>query len=373
MEIHKSFLATGILLLANQVTFANDLNFNGFMSVGAGVLSNDDVSSSGFDDDLSFTQDTMVALQVSKQVNQSTSATTQFVARGVDDYKTENAWAYITYKVSDNSDLRIGRLRTPFFYYSDFLEVGYAYNWIRPPAEVYSRLDPFSSINGVDFTRQFTTGSVDGSLQVYFGRYQDDFAPIENAYKIELKNFAGIVVNLTKGNWGTRVSYHQADVYMPDLQGNPAGGPLERLVLLANATGEGDGFVPDGDVARFMQAAATYDNGNYSMIAEWTSLDQDAGLFSKNTAYLISAAKRFSDTSFHLTYATAEDEIDSGRLGDLQKNIQGEESSITLGARFDYDAGTAFKVEAQYIDEKLKYGEPAESAMLYSVSIDLMF
>lgn len=366
-------LLTAAILASSQMAYANDLNINGFMSVGAGVLTNKDVTSSGYDNDLSFNQDTTVALQVSKQVNDSTSATTQFVARGAEDYKTENAWAYVTYSMNDSTDLRIGRLRSPFFYYSDFLEVGYAYNWVRPPSEVYSRLDVFSSINGVDLTKSFSAGSVDGSVQVYYGRFKDQFAPVAKSFTIELKNFTGAVLNLNKGNWGTRLSYHQADLYMPDLKANPAGDPLERLVAGATGAGLGKKFSPDGDIAKFYEAAVTYDNGSTSFITEWTALDHETELFLNDAAYLVSVAQRFDDTTVHLTYTSDKDEKASGTVGALQNGLRGEENSIILGARFDYDAGTAFKVEAQYIDEKLRLGKEGESSMLYSVAIDLVF
>ncbi|KZZ48037.1 hypothetical protein A3759_04930 [Thalassolituus sp. HI0120] len=369
----KGPLFAAVMLASSQTAFANDLNINGFMSVGAGVLTNKDVTSAGYDDDLSFNQDTTVALQVSKQVNDSTSATTQFVARGSEDYKTENSWAYVTYSADENTDLRIGRLRSPFFYYSDFLEVGYAYNWVRPPSEVYSRLDVFSSVNGIDLTRSFSSGSIDGSVQVYYGRFNGSFAPVKKSFEIELRNFTGAVLNLSQGNWGARLSYHQADLYLPDLAANPTGDPLEMLVAGAAASGLSDEFMPDGDTAKFYEAAVTYDNGSTSFITEWTSLDHETELFLDDTAYLVSLAQRFDDTTMHLTYTSNKGEKRSGTVGTLQNSLRGEESGIILGARFDYDAGTAFKVEAQYVDEKLRLGKDGESAMLYSVAVDLVF
>lgn len=373
MLTRKTPVLAAILLASSQMTYANDLNINGFMSVGAGVLSNDDVTAAGYDDDVSFNQDTVVALQVSKQINDSTSATTQFVARGNEDYNTENSWAYVTYSFDENTDLRFGRLRSPFFYYSDFLEVGYAYNWIRPPGEVYSRLDTFSSINGVDLTRSFSAGSVDGSVQVYYGRFEDSFTPVEKSYTVELRNFGGAVLSLNQGNWGTRISYHQADLYMPDLVANGTGDALEQLVAGAAFLGLNDEFSPDGDTAQFYEAAITYDNGSSFFIAEWTALEHETELFLNDQAYLVSVAHRLDDATIHLTYSADKDEKQSGNIGLLQNNLRGEESSITLGARFDYDAGTAFKVEAQYIDEELRLGNEGESAMLYSVAIDLVF
>lgn len=56
----------------------------------------------------------------------------------------------------------MGRLRIPFFYYSEFLEVGYAYNWVRLPSDIYNI--SFSSFDGIDFTQRFSIGSLDNSI-----------------------------------------------------------------------------------------------------------------------------------------------------------------------------------------------------------------
>lgn len=388
MLSRKSPLLAAVMLASSQMTFANDLNINGFMSVGAGVLSNSDVSQAGYDDDVAFDQDTLIALQVSKQINESTSATTQFVARGNEDYDTENTWAYITYSINENTDIRLGRLRSPFFYYSDFLEVGYAYNWVRPPEEVYARLDPFSSVNGFDLTHNFSVGSTDGSIQFYYGRSSETITPAVKSFDVDLKDFTGVVLNLNNGNWGTRLSYHQTDATIDDINAitessdaelnailtSADSSPAELLVAQATQNGLGDEFKLDDATGKFIEAAVTYDNGDYFMIAEWTALDYESELFVDDSAYLVSAAKRFNDTVVHLTYTAREDEKGSGVVGNIQNNfLRDKEDSIILGARFDYDAGTAFKVEAQYIDEELRDGQESESAMLYTVAVDVVF
>lgn len=143
MQTTKYWAPSLLALAIASPAMASDLNINGFLSVGATMLDDDKVEVAGADTQGGFKQNTILGLQVSKQVNDSTSVTGQLVSRGSDDYSTEAAWAFVTYAANDNLDLRMGRLRIPAFYYSDFLEVGYTYNSIRPAEEVY-RL-PFSS------------------------------------------------------------------------------------------------------------------------------------------------------------------------------------------------------------------------------------
>jgi hypothetical protein len=379
-------------------TFAEgDLNINGFLSVGASMLDESKATIAGADTNGGFKQDTVLGLQVQKQVNDSTSATGQLVSRGSDDYSTEAAWAFITYAANDDLDIRMGRLRIPFFYYSDFLEVGYAYNWIRPPEEVY-RI-PFSSIDGFDISQRFSSGNMDGSVQFYYGRYQGAFKTATADYKADFKNFTGLAINANLGDFGGRISYHQAELILDTsvagttisdaialagaIAAVPAGvdvGAATGNPALAGFVGVGDAsaaenFSLTGQTSRFYEAAAFYDNGDISVVAEWTMLDHDNSIFLDDQAWMLSTSKRMGDMTAHLSYSTQKDELDSDNEGTIQGQLplQAEETSITLGLRYDYDSSTALKFEVQNNDEKTAFGVDGDSATLYSVAVDIVF
>lgn len=384
MVLKKTALAAGILLASSQIAYANDLNINGFMSVGVGT-SDKDIGINRMDDGANFTNDAVVGLQISKRLNSTTTATTQLIARGDDGFNSEAAWAYVTYAATNNTDVRIGRLRTPFFYYSDFLEVGYAYNWIRPVTEVYGTLEPFSSLNAIDVSHSFSIGRNDGSIQAYYGRYNGDFElPLGTQFApttIELENAMGLVFSATRGNFGTRISFHQAsvsaDVNFEGLFIETGAGPEKVEDGLVNVPGVGPlpvGLVTntpvDDRVTEFYQAALTFDNGDFSAIAEATQLKHRNGAFTNEMGYLVSVAKRFDDTTIHLTYSGNEDKP-SSKYNQLQDETQ---NSVILGARFDYDAATAFKIEAQHTEyDEGTANSKKVSGMTYSASIQLVF
>jgi len=352
--------------VAAPLTFADDdLRINGFLSVGASMADSDDANFTGSDNQGGFKNDNVLGLQVSKQINDTTSATGQLVSRGADDYSTEAAWAFVTYAATDDLDLRMGRLRIPFFYYSDFLEVGYAYNWVRPPEEVY-RI-PFSSVDGIDLTQRFSSGSVDGSVQFYYGRYNGDFNYGGFTYDADFRNFTGITLNTNMGNFGSRLSYHQAELI---INNPPATSPLAQIGALGGAD-----FQMTGQTTSFVEAALTYDNGTSSVVAEWTQLDYGTAAFLNDSAWLVAYAHRLGDMSLHATYTEQKDEYESGLNGAIQKaaGLGVEESSIILGMRWDYDSSTALKFEAQYNDETMYAGVDGDSAMLYSIAVDVIF
>ena len=355
MTLKKLGIASAILLAGAQTAYANDLQINGFLNVTAGVLDNKDIedgfTTGGYDTTLGFDQHTLAGLQISKKVNDNTSATVQLMSRGKQGYKTETAWAYVTYDLSDNTAIRFGRLRTPFFHYSDFLEVGYAYNWVTPPTIVY-RLDSMSTLTGVDFTHQFTMGAIDGAFQLYTGRYKDDFELRGDTYDAELSSAAGAVLNLNAGNFGGRLSYHQAELSFYDL--DPTGERnLDKMLgaaaLTAQAIGAVDSFEASGQNSSFYQGSLFWDNGSTSLIAEYTALRHDSHLLNDDDAWLVSIAQRFGDVTAHLTYAAAKNKVKDGNVGIVQRFSESEESDIIAGLRYDYSSSVALKAEAHYI------------------------
>lgn len=397
MHISKRWAPSLLAIAISSPALASELNVNGFLSVGASMLDDNKASIAGADNQGGFKRDTVLGLQIQKQVNDSTSATGQLVSRGSDDYSTEAAWAFVTYAANDDLDVRMGRLRIPFFYYSDFLEVGYAFNWVRPPEEVY-RI-PFSSIDGFDISKRFSSGSVDGSVQFYYGRYQGPFKTSDATYTADYRNFTGLALNTNMGDFGARLSYHQAELLMDTSE---AGTTLNDAIALAGAiaavpdgvdvgtatanpdlagyTGVGDASAAEdfsftGQTSRFYEAAVYYDNGDMSLVAEWTMLDHENSVFLDDQAWMLSAAKRMGDMTVHATYSTQKDEFDSGNEGKIQEQLplQTEESSITLGLRYDYDSATALKFEVQNNDESTASGVDGDSAILYSVAVDVVF
>ena len=377
MKTKNIWVPSLLAIAVASPAMANDLNINGFLSVGASMLDDNKAYIAGADDQGGFQQDTVLGLQVSKQINDTTSATGQLVSRGIDNYSTEAAWAFVTYAANEDLDLRMGRLRAPAFYYSDFLEVGYTYNSIRPAEEVY-RL-PFSSVDGIDVTQRFSSGNVDGTLQFYYGRYQGKFETSDGiSYKADFRNVTGIALSTNMGNFGSRLSYNQAELQLD----TPAGSPLANAGVGATAIAGGlgdpsaaDDFNLTGQTSQFLEAALTYNDGIYSALAEWTALNHESTLLMDDQAWLISFAARMGEFTPHITYSTQKTEFESGNEGRIQKQLPlaMEETSITLGLRYDYDSSTALKFEIQNNDEETYEGADGDSATLYSVAVDLVF
>lgn len=358
------------VLLTPAAVHADDLRINGFMNVTAGLASTDEIDANGYDDDVSFDQQTLMGLQFLKTINDKTSATVQLVARGKKEFAVESSWLYFTYAADDNTDIRMGRMRTPTYQYSDFLEVGYAYNWVSPPDIIYVASE-FSSFNGLDVTRRFNAGITDASVQAYYGRNTSRFSDGNDEYVLESNPTYGVVFSANHGDFTGRASVHITDVF---LQLDPTGTRgLDQYYAGALFFGLGDDFTIEDTQSSYYQMSFTWDNGSTMAVVEWTGLEHETALFNDNQAYMVGGAQRLGNKTVHLTYAERADELESGAVGQYQSFAEIEESSIILGLRWDYDSSTALKFEAEHNDEKKTGGAEGESGMIYRIGMALVF
>ncbi|NRB39233.1 MAG: hypothetical protein HRU20_12315 [Pseudomonadales bacterium] len=362
------FSVVSSVALLSSVASADDLRIQGFLSVGVTMNDSDNPA---VDDELNFKDRNVLGIQLSRQINDLVSVTGQLVARGSDDYDVDATWAYATISPTDNDSIRVGRLRVPFFYYSDFLEVGYAYNWVSPPSDVY-RIG-FSSIDAVDYTRSFDAGDVSGSVQVYYGRWEGDLnvgepviisgndiantppsapTPVtivtadNKRTDFDLTGFTGIVLNLSWESLAFRASYHQAD--------------------LSTSTP----FVPfDEDTSTFGEVAVVYDDGDNFAIVEYTDLQHDNLLLVDDAAYLVSYARRLGDFTLHGTYTFNNESVENVAVQGGEQEVTG----FTVGARWDVVESTAFKFEAQNRSSETEGVAGSVDNTLFTIGMDMIF
>lgn len=136
--IQVSLLASAIGLIATPA-LATDIRIDGFANIVAGqmISDTDDGSLYGYDEDLSFSPESNYGIQFRGDLQEGLSVTAQIVGRGSEEFDATVTWAYLTYEINDELSLKAGRSRVPYFIYSDFLDIGYAYHWIRPPPKLF--------------------------------------------------------------------------------------------------------------------------------------------------------------------------------------------------------------------------------------------
>ncbi len=222
----------------------------------------------------SWTNSSILGLQADYTIDEKSSVTAQLVSYGVQNFEVEDIWAYGTYKVNDNLQLRLGRQRLPFYMLSEQLDVGMSYPWARPPLDLYSV--PVNTYNGLSGRWQWQAGSLSGDIDALFGQApatsNSPYVPLG----FDLKDVRGLVFNMYVGDFSFRASYIQLNVLINVQDDQSPGQKFLNLDHLLQAVG-----VPgiDHEEADYSDVGMNYDNGSLLVMTEVGDLHYSQGIF----------------------------------------------------------------------------------------------
>lgn len=241
--------------------------------------------------------------------------TAQVIAKAEQDsWKANLEWLYLSHQTTDRLVLRAGRLRNPVYMYSETLDVGFTYPWIRLPDEIYHQVQ-ISSYEGADFiyTMPLSYGSV--SVQANAGQALNrDYFFYDTMLEMDYKKIAGGSVTLATNDYGSlRLSYSEADLTL--------------------------GTLLTGQKGKFTSLGYQYDNGTWLTANEATRLVVEGPVATKDAFYLM-GGRRFGELMPHLTYAQL-DEQDAGR-----------QTSWTAGLNYSLLPNVTLKGEYKRVDTK---------------------
>ncbi len=400
-----SLFATIPLLIATS-SYAADINFSGFANIAAGITTSSDETFDGYTSDIDFNEGSLFALQVSSDLGDGLGVTAQIIARGEDDFDPKFEWAYVSYEFNDNWKVLAGRQRAPFFMYSDFLDVSYAYNWITPPQGVYDlAFDSFDGL-GVIYTSQL--GEFDSTLHFSAGRNRDDFnladpSEAENIVQPDFNKLVGVAWTLNRDWLTLRSAFFQTDMTLPV----PA---LSGLVAGLDGFGfsqRSDNLEANEDKVTFAELGFQVDYNDFIVIGEFTTLDLSDTGFADSDAFYLSVAKRFDNITVHVTYGEKDSDIDN-LLSDLPSTIstpivntgdptadfitaattdatyaaiyngtagylasvEEEQSYITVGAKWDFHDAASLKFEVTKFEDD---GADNTEATLLNIALVTVF
>jgi len=380
MKKQFTLLASAVIS-ALATNAAQAIQFDGFMTAGAAKIVDINkadkgnvyiggLGDRGITEDLSFEKDTRFGLQISSDITEDMSAVAQLL--GVGESGNFNAiieWAYIDYEFHDMASIHVGKIKQPVYLVNDYVEVGYAYPWIRPPQEVYLLNNPLNTVNGIELLLQFPVGPGTLSFQPYLGSNRDDIPNAQGAY-FEAENIYGIDVKYSGRGYTAHASNFQCEVktfggFTTDAN-NPFGQPLQ-----VDLNGTGD--------CNVTAAGLNLDLANVVVYAEWqkrTTTDGLSRAFGDTDAYYATLGYRFGKFLPHITFASISGEASlvglstgtgaiTGVNGAALPGVPGGslnfpvpiQTSITAGLRYEVNDSAALKVEYQVIDVEQ---DPAE-------------
>ncbi|OZG71217.1 hypothetical protein BTA51_21445 [Hahella sp. CCB-MM4] len=369
--------------------FADErIQINGFGSIVGATTLDDEKPYFGYDDNIDFKNESLFGLQVRADMGANLSATAQILARGAEDHEAEFEWAYLTYTFNNQWTVKAGRFRTPFFEYSDTIDVGYTYHWVRPPKFVYVPL--FNNLDGINVTYSSPIGQFDSTLDFFYGSVRETIPLGE----VDLEYVAG-------GSWrigvdwiGMRFSYFRSELSIPPI--------LPGLTEILPADPDAPSTAPPStgptvsaevaeairaknDVGTFGSISLRVDYQNAFLIAEITKSRIEESAFEDPLAYYISTGYTFNQFTPHLTFEVFDtkpkteildmvpnsDPVRS-ELESLLDQTDQDNTVITLGVRYDFHHSACLKFDVSKVDYD-KGGPSRIDTKLFSTAISFVF
>lgn len=344
--------------------------------------------------------DSRFGLQISAQFTPKLSAVLQMVAeQGHDNsYMPTTELANLKYQFTPDFSIRVGRFLQPTFLFADTRKVGYAYPWVRPPAEVYN-LVPVSFNDGMDLSYRTHIGAVTNTVEASIGSRNTRSPKRVGGGVGKARNTFSMMSTTEYGPATLRISYHQTQLTIPSLaslfdtfrQFGPEGMAIA------------DRYDPDGDRVWFAGVGVSYDPGDWFAIGEWGTVKYH-NILGESASWYVSGGYRFGTVTPYASFARLDvlnDTSDPGlTVSALPPELAGPaiglnsalnailaggaaQQTVAVGMRWDFMPSVALKLQYEHVRRDdgspgtfvlLQPGfEPGGEADLFSVAIDFIF
>ena len=331
-------------LKASQLksNFTNSFKISGFGTVAYGVDENYS-GYAGYGRDGTFEPESKFGLQMDFKINTKTSATIQFTANEKSDFNVE--WAYIAHSFDNTLTVRAGKLRSPFFLVSDYLDVGYAQITVRPPNEVYDVFN-MSNYTGIDLLYPIVLGDGELTLQPIFGSSTaraNNIQGVDTKDAADVENMYGMAATYIYNDFTFRGSYFVTNI--DNTNGTGKESADSPFLTYADSA-----FLIYGD-ASFMGLGFVYDNGAFIVQSEYTALNIDDKFPDTESAYIM-LGYRINEFTPYLMGAMVDTSDDDERTGVIGAIASYERTALSGGVRWDFMANIALKLDVTYVDYK---------------------
>ena len=284
-------------------------------------------SGAGFSHHWAWGVDSKLGLQFDAKFSEQLGGVVQVVSRQRPDktYAPQLEWANLQYRPHPDLSLRAGRILLPAYMAAESRLVGYGNPWIRPPIETYNLVELTRS-DGVDVSYRAQLGGMTNTVQVLYGRQDEDFVLATPrgtvALKARVKELTGIANTLEDDAWTVRAAAFTAKAFIGNAEGR----------------------------VYFYSLGAVYDPGPWFVQGEWATLDARVRVFGGNTqrrsGFYTTIGYRWNAWTPYATYSWTGPA--SGAPLPNTRSIQ--QRTLTAGLRWEVAKNAAIKAEFSRID-----------------------
>lgn len=362
MSIYLKIIPIGLCIFAGLISASlkaetNSIDFSGFSRVVAGILDDKNATYKEYDDSVSFAPQSLLGIQVEGHITANWSVTTQLLAHTSNEKESSLNWLYTTYQATDALQFKFGKLRTPFFNYSDFKDVGYAYPWISPPQQVYNGF-LFDSYEGASASYELVEDNFSINTEAYWGQFQDEITIGGRTVAADVNQIRGIILSIQFDNLKLRLSSHSgnANIELPEITGFADTLNQVGYSSMANQ-------LETAGAVNVYQISLNYDALAYFIKSEAVQISSSILVFPDIDSYYLSAGYVHYPFTIHATFASSQvsysrtqstirpglaPELDtlSSAFDALYDNLVRDNlDSIGIGLRWDFKSNMALKID----------------------------
>jgi len=313
-----------------------------------------------YDDEWDIGQESRFGLQMNATISDELSATVQMVSRANNDYEAQVEWMFVNYALNDDLELQAGKLRVPVYYYSEYMDVGIAYPWIRVPADAYS-LD-VTSFNGLQLNHRMFMGNTSFTTAIFTGRAKNENSELMS-YLFDndpgdvtgtgsanvdryFTNILGVGFEVNMDSTIFKVSYTQADF---------------DETIVNSFTAEADGTI------KFMDIFIQQNFGPMSVMLEYNDYDPFYSSYFASFNYTLGQA------TYYLMHSKFELDATDGTGTPFE-----EHDTNALGMRYNLSAKVAVKADITMMTDTgaspvNRDPDGDGDVTIFSTSLDFMF
>lgn len=336
--MNKKLLIASLALASSTSMAANiafddgkNITINGFANIVVGqTLNKDDVflaepiAGGVYENDLAFDKESVFGLKSTINFSSELSFTAQMNARSANDFNVEIDRAYVDYQINQNWKVSAGKKNLVFFQYSDYLDVGYAYNFMRPPTAVY--IIPFGAYDGASVYYNSYIGDYDFSVEAYYGNTDGvdvvSFSGAKAKLTFDFQDIFGVVFNLASEDWSVRLGTHLFDMQSNvvgdiNTENMIAGGFITQADADALGLGPMDLVYADGDPliepnnhGAWIVGGGSYTPGNLSINYEFFFYSDDLG-FNEQESHFVNVSYQMGKWTPTVSWSNAKETQDS--------------------------------------------------------------
>ncbi|MCA0239284.1 MAG: hypothetical protein LCI02_00375 [Proteobacteria bacterium] len=276
-----------------------------------------DLTQRGAGGDGSARTDSRLGMQVHGDLASNVEAVTQVVLkeRPLNARASEYLeLAFLGFRPTQNMSVRVGRTSPDLFLLADVRNVGIAYPWVRPSVEYYGWM-PFSSMDGVDASAQWTLGGANWVAKLGAGQIRSTIGVVDRDTSVTLTGRDTVAAMVSREADGllikasflrTRMDGRSPPAVQQLLPALDALAQLDPLPVAGEAAAlrEALGF---GGLTRYMALGLQYDSGPWTLHAEGSRVRLERGVSGGDRGY-VSASYRWNRFTGYVMAARARPE-----------------------------------------------------------------